>query len=91
MLSRKRSVSVTFYKEYFSRLPGYPQLDGNGDLLLAIYSMIPGTGVLSGTQLQQTVTAASTQIQSSLGKRLCDVIYIYMYIICEMKAVSGQF
>ena len=53
--------------------------------------MIPGTGVLSGTQLQQTVTAASTQIQSSLGKRLCDVIYIYMYIICEMKAVSGQF
>lgn len=67
---RKRSTAITFYKEYFARLPGYPQLDGNGDLQLAVYSKIPGSGVLESEQLLSVIVGASADIEASLGMRL---------------------
>ena len=67
-LFRKRSTTVTFYKEYFSRLPGYPQYDDNNNLQLAIYALIPGVGVLSADDLEIGVTAASADLTAALGK-----------------------
>ena len=69
ILYRKRSTtSIVFYKEYFSRLPGYPQYDNNSDLQLAIYSLIPGTGVLPSTVLQDVVEDISANISTAMGR-----------------------
>ena len=66
---RKRSTAtITFYKEYFVRLPGYPQIDSNGDLQLAIYSLVPGTGVLTSTTLKQVVEQITANISAVLGR-----------------------
>lgn len=69
---RKRAAVTTFYKEFFARLPGYPQIDSNGDLQLAIYSQVSGSGVLSSDKLYSVITQASADIQLELGK--CCVI-----------------
>lgn len=74
---RKRSTAVTFYKEDFSRLPGYPQIDSDGNLKLAIYSNVAGTGVLSSTQLLQAVQASQADIEASFGVTLVGAEAIY--------------
>ncbi|XP_067928026.1 uncharacterized protein [Watersipora subatra] len=74
---RKRSAnSVTFYKEYFSRLPGYP-IDNNGDLELAIYTLIPGSGVLPSEALKLVVEDVSTNISVTLGANLINLEALY--------------
>ena len=68
-LHRKRSTTSTkFYKEYFARLPGYPQYDSNSDLELAIYTLVPGTGVLTSDILKSVVEGTSMNITDVLGK-----------------------
>ena len=59
---------MTFYKEHFSRLPGYPQ-ENNGDLDMVIYSLVPGSGVLTSELLKQVVEDASANITAAIGKR----------------------
>ncbi|XP_067939795.1 mucin-like protein [Watersipora subatra] len=72
-LRRKRSAhSLTFYKEYFSRLPGYPE-ESNKTLELAIYSLIPGHGVLPRDLLKLAIEEVSVNISKALG---ADSLYI---------------
>ncbi|XP_067939788.1 mucin-like protein [Watersipora subatra] len=71
---RRRSAgSVTFYKEYFSRLPGYPQ-ENNGDLDLAIYSILPGSGVLPNSLLKQAVEDVAVNISIALGVNITIIV-----------------
>lgn len=68
VFNRKRAAAIpVFYKEYFSRLPDYPKYDVNGDLHLGIYSLIPGSGVLSSNQLQAALQSATDTISLTLG------------------------
>ncbi|XP_067928014.1 mucin-like protein [Watersipora subatra] len=74
---RKRSTgSVTFYKEHFSRLPGYPQ-ENNGDLDMVIYSLVPGSGVLTSELLKQVVEDAAANITAAIG---ADVTNIALHV-----------
>lgn len=84
---------MTFYKEDFSRLPGYPQIDSDGNLKLAIYSNVAGTGVLSSSQLLQAVQASQADIEASFGKIYCAFflfLKIFIKIIyCYIKWIYG--
>lgn len=58
----------TIYKEHVSRLAGYPQLNSDNDLELAVYVMVSGYGVVSGGSLASAITQASSDIESQLGE-----------------------
>ncbi|XP_067927975.1 uncharacterized protein [Watersipora subatra] len=82
---RKRSTdSVTFYKEYFSRLPGYPQ-ENNGDLNLAAYSLVPGSGVLSSGLLKRILQDASANISAALGASIINIA-VYQTVAPTMQS-----
>ncbi|XP_067939805.1 mucin-like protein [Watersipora subatra] len=82
---RKRSTnSVTFYKEYFSRLPGYPQ-ENNGDLEMAIYSLVPGSGVLPSEVLKQVIEDASINVSATLGASIINIA-VYQTVAPTMQS-----
>ena len=58
---------MEFYKEYFSRLPGYPTENNNGGLDMAVYCLIPGDGLLVGGDLLSAMEEATAAIEAALG------------------------
>ena len=72
---------ITIYKEFFARLPGYPATNENGGVDLAIYCTIPGSGVLNGSRLLESLQTARSGIQASLGMIVPDLNPNYRLII----------
>jgi len=66
--SKRATVGpLTIYKEYFSRLPGFPKYDENNDLQLGIYVKIPDVGYLSHQNLLEIFEDATDNITSATG------------------------
>jgi len=65
--------SVTYNKEYFARLTGYPRENEDGSIAMAVYCIIPGTGVLENNKVWNAVNTAANDIQNSLGVTLSDI------------------
>lgn len=82
---------MEFFKEYFARLPGYPMDDGSGGIDLAVYSKVPGAGVLESTKLLTALQSASTDIQTSLGKQWGNVLIAKTSTTCWVILVIDNF